>query len=732
MILCIVIGMTVSSVSAFDIGQISTSYFDAERNRNIGVNVFYPADAGGSSVPVADGVFPVVVFGHGFLLGTGNYDFVRNSLVPQGYIVALPTTESGFSPNHLTFGLDLAFLSDYFQEMASDPDSMFFERIAPESVIMGHSMGGGASFLAIEFSDSVVAIANFAAAETSPSAIAAAGNIAIPALLFAGTEDCVTPPQNHQIPMYNALASDCKTYISINGASHCQFAQNAFICTLGETGCSADISLMEQETITMQYLSLWLDVMLKGNESSWTAFQNLLNSGVADETITYQQQCDAPDPYYEVRLLSSHPDGNVILSGQGIYLEGQTVEINAHSDTLIFVEWTGASEDLALLDFPYSQTASFIMPPNDVQFTAIFTDPANEKIPALISIENPLFEGIWKWSYNSIDTMMKGPLSINSRQLWTWNNIISDITARKMIAADLSNDGTPELVMLIPDNGLWVYNFHSGMFTVVANECSDFTIARTSRNGQQQIIFSNDDGTYIWDYLNNLDSLIINVPAEIIISTDLYRDGIDELIVGFRGINRLFSYSFAENSFSTIALVNPSSMTSGDITGDGYDELICSFEGFGIYLFRHMSGIDEAPKSFSGKFQFDPFSDVPSNDEWFSFTKGLHIQRLTYADLMPGHSMITGNIAFGNSSELIVSIEGRTYYYSYGIGWSTLIFAPMKTIIAGKFTGNHKDDLITCESNGGSIYLRESGSGHWYLLANGGDSNAMTPYRSVF
>jgi pimeloyl-ACP methyl ester carboxylesterase len=292
----VVIGITLPAVSAFEIGQISVTYFDPVRSRDVGANVFYPADNAGSSVPVAEGYFPVVVFGHGFLLGTGNYDFVRNSLVPQGYIVALPTTESGFSPNHLTFGRDLAFLSEYFQVMNTDPDSMFFERVAPDSAIIGHSMGGGSSFLAIEYSGSVVAIANFSAAETNPSAITAAESITLPALLFAGTEDCVTPPEDHQIPMYNALASDCKTYISINGASHCQFAQNAFICTLGEIGCSADISRNEQETITMQYLSIWLDFVLRGNQSAWITFQTLLDSGVADETITFQQQCDEPEP----------------------------------------------------------------------------------------------------------------------------------------------------------------------------------------------------------------------------------------------------------------------------------------------------------------------------------------------------------------------------------------------------------------------------------------------------
>lgn len=291
-------GMLFRLVSAYEIGQVSTSYFDPVRSRTIGVSVYYPADTPGSSVPVADGEFPVVVFGHGFLLGITNYQFVSNGLVPQGYIIVLPTTESGFSPNHLTFGKDMAFLCDFFQFLNGEPDSLFFGHVAPGGAIMGHSMGGGSSFLAIEHSASVTAIANFAAAETSPSAIAAAENIYLPALLFSGTRDCVTPQGNHQIPMYNALSSQCKTLISINGASHCQFAQNAFICTLGETGsgCNATITLNEQETLTLQYLGLWLDSILKNEPAAWAAFQDLLDTGATVGTITYLQDCETPDP----------------------------------------------------------------------------------------------------------------------------------------------------------------------------------------------------------------------------------------------------------------------------------------------------------------------------------------------------------------------------------------------------------------------------------------------------
>ncbi|HPQ40213.1 MAG TPA: dockerin type I domain-containing protein, partial [bacterium] len=153
-----------------------------------------------------------------------------------------------------------------------------------------------ASFLAVADSTAVTALVNFAAAETNPSAIGAAASIVLPSLLLAGTEDCVTPPEDHQIPMYNALISDCKTLVTLTGASHCQYAGNNGTCVLGEifAGCSAAIPLETQETRTLDLLLPWLDYTLRGNIAGWTEFMDTLTAGIGLGTLTYVQDCPMP------------------------------------------------------------------------------------------------------------------------------------------------------------------------------------------------------------------------------------------------------------------------------------------------------------------------------------------------------------------------------------------------------------------------------------------------------
>lgn len=297
--LCVVflVGLIVpSSVLGYAVGHGNPTFTDPARTRDINVHVYYPAETAGDDVPVASGTFPVVVFGHGFLIGYGSYSFLWNGVVPEGYILVFPTTEGGLSPDHGAFGLDLAFLCDHFQVLNTDPGSPFYQHVAPDTAVMGHSMGGGASFLAVADSAAVTALANFTAAETNPSAIQAAALIDLPTLMFAGTEDCVTPPEDHQIPMYNALISDCKTLVTITGASHCQYAGNNSTCVLGEffAGCSANIPLGTQEALTLDVLLPWFDSVLRGNAAGWTAFMDTLNTGTTQGTLTYVQDCPAP------------------------------------------------------------------------------------------------------------------------------------------------------------------------------------------------------------------------------------------------------------------------------------------------------------------------------------------------------------------------------------------------------------------------------------------------------
>ena len=64
-------------------------------------------------------------------------------------------------------------------------------------------------------------IVGLAPAETNPSAIGVCANISVPALIFSGSSDGVTPPAEHHLPIYQGIASSCKSFVSITGGAHC-------------------------------------------------------------------------------------------------------------------------------------------------------------------------------------------------------------------------------------------------------------------------------------------------------------------------------------------------------------------------------------------------------------------------------------------------------------------------------------------------------------------------------
>jgi predicted dienelactone hydrolase len=267
------------SAQPFAIGSTSLTFVDASRGgRQIPCDVYYPATTAGAGAPVAAGAFPVLVFGHGFVMTVGAYNNFRDAFVPQGYILVLPTTEGSILPSHPNFGLDLAYCVQAMQAEGVNSTSPFFGRIFPTAAIMGHSMGGGASFLGAQTSTLVTTVVNFAPAETNPSAIAAAGNVTVPTLVFAGSQDCVTPPASNQLPMYTASASTCKAYVSITGGGHCQFANSNFNCSFGEATCGGAGSLTraQQQDAAQDLALLWLRRYLKDDPAAGSAFADSL------------------------------------------------------------------------------------------------------------------------------------------------------------------------------------------------------------------------------------------------------------------------------------------------------------------------------------------------------------------------------------------------------------------------------------------------------------------------
>ncbi len=275
---------------SFSIGHTTKTFFDSSRNRNIETEIYYPASTSGNDVSIATGNFPVLVFGHGFLMAWSAYQNFWERLVPEGYILCFPKTEGSLTPNHSNFGNDLKFIAAQMQSENTNSTSLFFGAVASQTALMGHSMGGGSSFLGAANNSNISALVNFAAAETNPSAISAALNVNVPTLMFSGADDCVTPESSNQNPMYANLASLCKTKISIINGVHCYYANSNFNCNAGEFFCnsSPDISRALQQSTTFGFLVPWLDFTLKGNTESEIAFNNLLESS---NQITFIQSC---------------------------------------------------------------------------------------------------------------------------------------------------------------------------------------------------------------------------------------------------------------------------------------------------------------------------------------------------------------------------------------------------------------------------------------------------------
>jgi predicted dienelactone hydrolase len=296
-LLLVVVGAVDALAAPFAVGVSDVTFVDADRGgRSVPTDLHYPAATAGVDVPVAgaDGErFPVVVIGHGYQIPADRYGWIAARLAESGFVVATPRTAGELFPSHEQFGLDLAFVVRALREADDDPQSPFAGRIAPTAAVAGHSMGGGASFLAAASDPSITAVVNFAAAETDPSAIAACGQLVRPVLMFAATDDCVTPPADHQIPMFQALLEGDRTLVSIDGASHCQFAESSFLCELGEF-CSPSISRTEQHDLTWFLLEPWLRGMLRDEHDQRALFQNRLEEQAGISFLQEGIPVDAP------------------------------------------------------------------------------------------------------------------------------------------------------------------------------------------------------------------------------------------------------------------------------------------------------------------------------------------------------------------------------------------------------------------------------------------------------
>lgn len=287
----------------YPIGHTTILFEDPDRgNREIETEIYYPATSAGDDTPGAASEFPVIVFGHGFVMAWSAYENLWEEFVSRGYIMAFPRTEGSLiSTDHQKFGWDLQFLVTAIQQEGSDPTSTLSGIVASETALMGHSMGGGAAFLAADslvnngntYLKTLIGLAPAESSSNGVSSIASATEITLPSLILSGEQDGVTPPAEHHIPMYDNLASDCKTIIHIIGGAHCYFANSNFNCDFGESTSSSGISItrQEQHEVTFDFVNLWLDYTLKADCNDFTTFNDSL---VNSPRINFDQGCNGP------------------------------------------------------------------------------------------------------------------------------------------------------------------------------------------------------------------------------------------------------------------------------------------------------------------------------------------------------------------------------------------------------------------------------------------------------
>lgn len=245
---------------------------DTRGGREIACDVRYPGVSNTAEAAPDNGPFPLVVFGHGFLMGPEDYDDLAAGLVNAGYVVALAATEQTFAPSHQNFGLDLAFVAN--EMVQNGASGVLAGWLQPHAAIAGHSMGGGATWLAAATHPMIDAIVAFAPAETNPSAVLVGENILVPVLVVSGSNDDVAPPDTQHLPLYNSTTgAPCRAFASIIDGGHCGFADQGTVCDLGEFGFSG-LPHAEQLEFTLELMVPWLDAFVRDDPLAWEEFES--------------------------------------------------------------------------------------------------------------------------------------------------------------------------------------------------------------------------------------------------------------------------------------------------------------------------------------------------------------------------------------------------------------------------------------------------------------------------
>lgn len=172
--------------------------------------------------PVSGQNLPAVAFGHHWLQPVSRYADTLRYLASWGIVAIAPSTEKGPFPSQAGLGLDL---STALQLVVNSRLADRAVSVDPEKLgVAGHGTGGGAAVLAAAGDPSIKAVVTVNAANTRPSAIAAAGLVLAPGLHIAGGKDDYTPQKSNAALIAQAWSGKVQLR-TIKNAEHLGFAE---------------------------------------------------------------------------------------------------------------------------------------------------------------------------------------------------------------------------------------------------------------------------------------------------------------------------------------------------------------------------------------------------------------------------------------------------------------------------------------------------------------------------
>ena len=352
----------------------------------------YPATTAGASTPFAPGAAPAaaISFGHGFLQATTQYATTMDHLASWGFVVIASNSQGSLFPSHAGFAADLRHCLSYLEQQNAAPGSFLFNAVDPARLGMsGHSMGGGASILAAADDPRVKALANLAAAETNPSAVAAMARIRVPVSLISGESDTIVPVSGNGQVMYNAGAAP-KSLPIIRGGFHCGFTDAGFI------GCdsSATLGRSQQLRITRRLLTTFFVLTLRGDQSLWNAVWGPIADADADVNASQR----SPGSRIDATV-------NNVRGGPGSVVPVMLTVVNtspAAADFILFAEGMGVSFQPA--------STGVLAPGASVPVSAGVVFPASaSQLPPAVLISAGAAGGTGDRSFRSLPTQWACP-----------------------------------------------------------------------------------------------------------------------------------------------------------------------------------------------------------------------------------------------------------------------------------------------------------------------------------